>query len=1072
MTASAPAGTPSGGRVFVSYASADRRFVEVLVEALEQPGIAVDYDVSLLEPGDDWPTHLTQAVRDAAVVVVVWSRTSVSSASVIAEVEVALARGTLVPVTLDGYGVLPKKFSHLYTLDLSGWSGSPDDPRVIRLVDTVQARLTPSPSFEPSRFSPSTREVRERLLSMGPVTALRVVEELRLLRPDYGSGMFSKLTLPVEEGERRRVDDWLIPVIQAVELRGDDEGWSEAQRVATQTAGGLGPQLSKQMTEFARRIRGGEIPGKMVVLALADLDRTVKEAIPPAVLSAIADELGAPSEPSEPSEPSVSTNESTSSEHPPAEPAMEPILIGTVDTDLVVWDRRRPLVDRLQVDTYVTMLATVMTTRDTPLPLSIGLFGEWGSGKSYFMGLLQQQIESFAEDSRGRPDSPFCAAVVQVRFNAWHYADANLWASMAVQLFEQLAGDEQRAQADRERTRTTLLTRLRTYEEARAALAEDERWAKSALATAEAALAETTRRQQESQSQLDQVKAVDVATAVPKDPRLQPLIERVRQEASRVGVNLGPDPAVADLHRLAGDLGELATDVPRLWRVIRERSRLARLMLLVAAVLAVAGGVLLILPGLIRYGAPALVTAVAALAAIARPIGRLAAGTRAALRHVEQTIAVADSVWQQAEQRRQAELNGLRDEVERARAEGRILADRVAQAQQHVEQAQREIDDLGAGRRLYRFIAERAASEDYRKQLGVVSLIRQDFEELTRRLRARRDEGDDAELPTVERIVLYIDDLDRCPPERVVQVLEAVHLLLAMDLFVVVVGVDPRWLLRSLRHQFHQVLADGLTGGDGYWRSTPRDYLEKIFQIPFVLPAMTAHGFDALLRSLVRPPSKRGVETSNVHDSTVLAERSGIVSGAEPDDAAIVAEAGSAAEQVATGNTPERLDLTGSELTFFTGIAPLVRTPRTTKRMVNIYRMLRVTRDLGPASRFLGTPEHGGEYQAVVQLLAVLTGFPALFQRMCWGDDDSDTWPLLRRDPDEHWSAFVEDLAKQTASLPDGDRDDWNRLVTALRAVQPTVTLPDQLKPYQHWAPRISRFSFALSSASPRDLAT
>ena len=47
--------------------------------------------------------------------------------------------------------------------------------------------------------------------------------------------------------------------------------------------------------------------------------------------------------------------------------------------------------------------------------------------------------------------------------------------------------------------------------------------------------------------------------------------------------------------------------------------------------------------------------------------------------------------------------------------------------------------------------------------------------------------------------MLYIDDLERCEPDQVVQVLQAVHLLLAMELFVVVVGVDPRWLLRSLQ---------------------------------------------------------------------------------------------------------------------------------------------------------------------------------------------------------------------------------------------------------------------------------
>ncbi len=35
----------------------------------------------------------------------------------------------------------------------------------------------------------------------------------------------------------------------------------------------------------------------------------------------------------------------------------------------------------------------------------------------------------------------------------------------------------------------------------------------------------------------------------------------------------------------------------------------------------------------------------------------------------------------------------------------------------------------------------------------------------------------------VNRIVLYIDDLDRCEPDKVAKVLQAVHLLLAFPLF-------------------------------------------------------------------------------------------------------------------------------------------------------------------------------------------------------------------------------------------------------------------------------------------------
>ena len=60
----------------------------------------------------------------------------------------------------------------------------------------------------------------------------------------------------------------------------------------------------------------------------------------------------------------------------------------------------------------------------------------------------------------------------------------------------------------------------------------------------------------------------------------------------------------------------------------------------------------------------------------------------------------------------------------------------------------------------------------------------------------------------MNRIVLYIDDLDRCPEDKVIEVLRTAHLLLAFPLFVCVVAVDPRWVSRSLRN------APGLLGKD------------------------------------------------------------------------------------------------------------------------------------------------------------------------------------------------------------------------------------------------------------------
>src|SRR6185436_3206583 len=142
------------------------------------------------------------------------------------------------------------------------------------------------------------------------------------------------------------------------------------------------------------------------------------------------------------------------------------------------------------------------------------------------------------------------------------------------------------------------------------------------------------------------------------------------------------------------------------------------------------------------------------------------------------------------------------------------------------------LSQLRPGREMADFVRVRQSSNEYKSRLGIVARARDDFEELSRLLAKDRadDEvpaeaakaiGDGAENgagdpKAIERIILYIDDLDRCKEKDVVAVLQAVHLLLAFPLFVVVVAVDPRWLLHSLRVESGVFTAkqEGLTDDD------------------------------------------------------------------------------------------------------------------------------------------------------------------------------------------------------------------------------------------------------------------
>ena len=120
-----------------------------------------------------------------------------------------------------------------------------------------------------------------------------------------------------------------------------------------------------------------------------------------------------------------------------------PLLLAgaTADTVPEPGDGRVRAADPLNIVAEVEMLVSVLLASDTPPPVAVGLFGDWGSGKSFFMALMQERIGELSRlAAEGRPEAAsFCREVRQVRFNAWHYADANLWASLAATLFDELA---------------------------------------------------------------------------------------------------------------------------------------------------------------------------------------------------------------------------------------------------------------------------------------------------------------------------------------------------------------------------------------------------------------------------------------------------------------------------------------------------------------------------------------------------------------------------------------------------------------------------------------------------------
>lgn len=101
------------------------------------------------------------------------------------------------------------------------------------------------------------------------------------------------------------------------------------------------------------------------------------------------------------------------------------------------------------------------------------------------------------------------------------------------------------------------------------------------------------------------------------------------------------------------------------------------------------------------------------------------------------------------------------------------------------------------------------------------------------------------ELRHVRRVVVLVDDLDRCLPETVIETLEAIRLFLAVPKMSFVIAADEDRVAEAIRTRFPGSAADP---ADGAWTEEPAKlYLHKIVQTTLPLPALSRFDTQAFL---------------------------------------------------------------------------------------------------------------------------------------------------------------------------------------------------------------------------------
>lgn len=570
------------------------------------------------------------------------------------------------------------------------------------------------------------------------------------------------------------------------------------------------------------------------------------------------------------------------------------------------FDNDRPgQTDLLETSRDAQAIAALVSSRDLHPPLSIGLFGDWGSGKSF---LLRQIKTVLAEE---RPDG-FLQHLQIVEFNAWQYAESNLWASLVDAVLRGIGP-------------------LRDPEP-----------------SAEVADARTRADQAEADAETEKAETEKAETAL--DAARKALVSR-RQ---RTGVLVG-----------------------------------AALLLLAAAVVAVATDAV---PDLAAAWA-------AALSLVTLGVGALRDAQQARKNVGEVADAVAEGAGAVSRLLGRPESEAVRLRAAALSQQERRLTEADALAKERRADA-KQVQKLARDEPLQALLHGLAQVSEYRDQLSMVSRVHDHFEAIdtaVRKSRIRRgdpaadggpDPGQDrdttphtdknkkknkglsSEPKTVlDRVVVIIDDLDRCPPEKVVNVLEAVHLLFGFEMFVVIIAVDTRWLEQSLRIRYRQLLGRADS-------ASPTDYLEKILQVPIHIPGLDTDKVRQLIAGLtVAPAAAPASDETTEADATVDPGPEVAAAAPAPDDPMWLTP--TVARRPPRSLPAEVLRVSPAESAAMSEVADLVgTTPRTVKRFVNTFRLLKAGSAL--PEQFGAAAYDGGlgDHEVVAFLLATLIGRP------------------------------------------------------------------------------------------------
>lgn len=316
-------------------------------------------------------------------------------------------------------------------------------------------------------------------------------------------------------------------------------------------------------------------------------------------------------------------------------------------------------------------------------------------------------------------------------------------------------------------------------------------------------------------------------------------------------------------------------------------------------------------------------------------------------------------------------------------------------------------------------LAEKLTGDDAEKFLKEITDLHIDVDKFSAVREFRINFEKLIEATNKKRVVILIDDLDRCLPEHIIDNLEAIKLFLNVKNTAFVIAADQRIVSGAIHKQYKEI-ADLNNSSNGSERSIGEKYLDKFIQIPFSIPKLSNQEVETYIMLLFCKSQLKKKDFEVIHDDyqNFIVKHKFENYGWD-----------NIKNLKGVANNPSLEHM----VTFITHCTPIIsssleRNPRLIKRFLNAYEL---------RNQLLKQNGMGDEHKSflLIKLMLLETSHSPLFKRLY-------DWSVASKGHPEE----IKELEKQAKNgdIDDEKYKDWNKPdVIGLLAMDPMFSSID-----------------------------